>query len=580
MSFSFRLTWGIIRAVRTGTAKRPQRVLFNPRYRRIVGFFGRATATVLWWELVLRRLRGRDFVRRDAPQRYRRIARRFREMAVELGGVMIKVGQFLSARVDVLPPEVTEELAHLQDEVPPEDFAAIRAVIEEELGGPLDTLFAAFEEQEQAAASLGQTHRARLPTGESIVIKVQRPGIEELVAVDLAALRTAVGWLRYYRPISRRVDLDALLAEFSRTLWAELDYITEGGNAERFAENFARDPGIVIPDVYWSHTTKRVLALENVEAIKITNFGAIAAAGIDRGQVAERLVNCYFKQIFEDSFFHADPHPGNLFVRPLNEEPDEGSRRPFRLVFVDFGMVGQVPLRLKEGLREILIAVGTQDPQRLARAYQSAGFLLPSADLERIAAAEAKAFEVFWGKSLKELTSIGMEEAHAFAHEFRDLLFEMPFQIPNDVIFLGRLVALLAGMATSLDPDFNVWAAIEPYARKILTEDKALGWRQWLDELVRILQTTLALPGQMQRFIQRAERGELELRIDASGDLQQAVNRLQTATDRLVWGVIFAALLLVGALFYTNGLTTATTWCLVASALPLLRLLWPARRRR
>jgi predicted unusual protein kinase regulating ubiquinone biosynthesis (AarF/ABC1/UbiB family) len=561
-------------------AKRPQRVLLNPRYRRIVGFFGRATATVLWWELVLRQVRGRDFGRRSAPERYCRIACRFREMAVELGGVMIKVGQFLSARVDVLPPEVTEELAHLQDEVPPEDFAAIRAVIEEELGGPLDTRFGIFEEQEQAAASLGQTHRACLPTGESVVIKVQRPGIEDLVAIDLAALRTAVRWLRYYRPISRRADVDALLAEFSRTLWAELDYIAEGGNAERFAESFVRDPSIIIPRVYWSHTTRRVLALENVEAIKITDFDGIAAAGIDRRQVAERLVNCYFKQIFEDGFFHADPHPGNLFVRPLDEEPDDKGRHPFRLIFVDFGMVGQVPLRLKEGLREILIALGTQDAHRLARAYQGAGFLLPGADLERIATAEAKAFEVFWGKSIKELTNIGMEEAHEFAREFRDLLFDMPFQIPNDVIFLGRLVALLVGMATNLDPDFNVWGALEPYARKMLAEDEVLGWRQWPGELGRILQAILALPGQMQRFIQRAERGDLEFRIEASGDLQQAVNRLEATMDRLVWGVILAALLLTGALFYTNDLMTATTWCLVASALPLLRLLWPARWRR
>jgi len=561
-------------------AKKPRRVLLNPRYRHIVGFFGRVTATVLWWELILRRLRGREFVRRSAPERYRRIARRFREMAVEMGGVMIKVGQFLSARVDVLPPEVTEELAHLQDEVPPEDFAAIRAVIEEELDDPLDARFVAFEKQEQAAASLGQTHRARLPTGESVVIKVQRPGIEELVAIDLAALRTAVRWLRYYRPVSRRADVDALLAEFSRTLWAELDYIAEGGNAERLAENFIDDPGIVIPRVYWSHTTKRVLALENVEAIKITDFDSIAAAGIDRGRVAERLIDCYFKQIFEDSFFHADPHPGNLFVCPLDEEPDEDGQRPFRLIFVDFGMVGHVPLRLKEGLREILIALGTQDSHRLVRAYQSAGFLLPGADLERIAAAEAKAFEIFWGKSIKELTSIGMEEAHEFAREFRDLLFDMPFQIPNDVIFLGRLVALLVGMATSLDPDFNVWGALEPYARKMLAKDEVLGWRQWSGELGRILQAILALPGQMQRFVQRAERGELEFRIDASGDLQRAVNRLEATMDRLVWGVILAALLLVGALFYTNGLMTATTWCLVGSVFPLLRLLWPARWRR
>lgn len=237
-------------------------------------------------------------------------------------------------------------------------------------------------------------------------------------------------------------------------------------------------------------------------------------------------------------------------------------------------MVGQVALHLKEELREMIIAVGAQDAHRMARAYQSAGFLLPGADLDRIAAAEAKAFEYFWGKGISELVNIGMEEAHEFAREFRDLLFELPFQVPNDVIFLGRLAALLVGMVANLDPDFNVWAALEPYARQMLAEDEALGRRQWLGELERMARATLVLPGQMQRFIQRAERGELEMRIDATGDLQQTVNRLEMAMNRLVWGIVF------GALFYTNDLTAAATLCLAASAPPLLRLLWPTRRRR
>jgi predicted unusual protein kinase regulating ubiquinone biosynthesis (AarF/ABC1/UbiB family) len=239
---------------------------------------------------------------------------------------MIKVGQFLSTRVDVLPQEITGELAGLQDEVPPDDFADIRRVAEAEFGLPLEEKYCDFSQTPLAAASLGQVHKAKVSSipnqpepafteegSQDVVVKIQRPGIEAIIDTDLAALRTVGSWLHRYPPIRRRADIPALLNEFTRILYEEVDYEAEGRNAETFAVNFQGEDGVRVPGVVWSHSTRRVLTLQNVWGIKITDYEAISAAGIDRREVASRLLDTYLKQIFEDGFFHAD-HTRNLFV--------------------------------------------------------------------------------------------------------------------------------------------------------------------------------------------------------------------------------------------------------------------------
>ncbi len=264
------------------------------RYQRIMRFFAGVFMHVVWWDLLLARVMpGR--ARRTRPARFRRLAARFRELAVRMGGVMIKAGQFLSSRVDVLPPEITQELAGLQDEVPPEPMDAIYQVIEAELGQPPQALFASFEETPQAAASLGQTHRAWLfddqgGRGAAIVLKVQRLNIEQVVETDLAALRSVSRWVMLFPIIRRRVDAPALVQEFGRTTRLEIDYVAEANHAERFQEMFADDPNVRIPAVYRDYSTGRVLALENVEHIKITDLRAMRAAGIDRTEVAAPVV--------------------------------------------------------------------------------------------------------------------------------------------------------------------------------------------------------------------------------------------------------------------------------------------------
>ncbi|MCP4514420.1 MAG: AarF/ABC1/UbiB kinase family protein, partial [Delftia sp.] len=378
-----------------------------------------------------------------------RHAREFRALAIEMGGVLIKMGQFLSARVDILPPQVTQELAGLQDEVPPEPLRAILAVVEAEMG-PLEQFFEFFDQEVQAAASLGQVHRARLPGGELVVVKIQRPGIEELIDVDLSAVRAVLRWVDFYPPVRRRMDLLALLDEFARTLYEELDYLAEARNAETFAANFSRDSFIHIPAPYWTHTTRRVLTLEDVSNIKITDFQAIEAAGVARSAVAQRLFRIYLQQFFYDGFFHADPHPGNLFVQPLDQDGDNGGLpgRPFRLVFVDFGMVGRITAETKKHLRDLAIGMGTRDPARVVRAYERMGFLLPGADLELIQSATARVFDRFWGISMGEIAQLDYDAMHELMHEFRDLLYAMPFQVPQDFIYLGRTFGILSGMAT------------------------------------------------------------------------------------------------------------------------------------
>ena len=372
------------------------------------------------------------------------------------------------------------------------------------------------------------------------------PYIDQLIEVDLSALQQVGGWLERYPPISKRVDVSALVEEFSTSIREEVDYLAEGRNAETFAENFKDVVRVHVPRVVWSHTTRRVLTLEDVFAIKITDYEAITAAGIDRSQVANELLDIYLKQIFDDAFFHADPHPGNLFVTPLPGQLEDG-KPAWRLTFVDFGMVGHVPDRLRTGLRELLISVGTRDAGRLVRAYQTLDILLPSADLKLIERASAQVFEMFWGKSMTELRDINHAEMFRFADQFRELMYDLPFQLPQNLLMLGRTVSILSGMCTGLYKDFNLWTQVAPYATKLVSQEVGSNWRVWLDEAGNILKELIALPSQAGRVMSQLERGELIVQVPATN---RQLGYLEGAINRLAGSVIFAALLLGGVFLY------------------------------
>ena len=526
------------------------------RYRRILRFFAGVIASIVWWDLMMGRVPvARQRAIGSRPQRLRSLAREFRGLAIEMGGVMIKLGQFLSSRVDVLPIEVTQELQGLQDEVPPADNEQVFSLLREQLGD-LNRRFVNIERQPLAAASLGQVYRARLrPAGAAevarVVIKVQRPGIEDLVRTDLAALRVVARWIMRYKPIRKRANVPALMEEFARTLWQELDYRAEADNAEQFAAIHADNPRILIPRVYREHSTSRVVVLEDVEALKIGDMAALAAAGIDTKDVADLLLEAYFKQIFVAEFFHADPHPGNLFIRPRPAVEPGDAASAFQLVFVDFGMAVRLPKAMGESLRKVLIGVTQRDSRQLVEAYRDLGFFLPGADIERITEAHEAVLDQIYGRNLLDLTQPDPREIEAIGREFRDLLFDFPFQIPQDFIYLGRALGMISGLVSTLDPHINPWRQIERYGQQLLRGQSFQQFRDaGLGSLLELVRPLLETPARIQRLLGEAEKGRLRVQLKSDRDAVRQQERLEKRIGQLAWSVVSAAGILSATLVY------------------------------
>ncbi|GAA1874591.1 AarF/ABC1/UbiB kinase family protein [Paeniglutamicibacter psychrophenolicus] len=548
------------------------------RYRRILRFAARHLLTIWFHELFLHRIGLSRISERTRAKRKRDFARRFHALALELGGLMIKVGQFMSSRLDVLPPEITEELEGLQDEVPAVPFDAIRALAEQELGAPLGQRFAWIEQTPIAAASLGQAHRARLlpadaaDTGlDTVVVKVQRPGIEEIVAADLAALRKVGGWLSHFRVVSKRVDMPALVAEFAQTSLQEIDYLHEAANAERFAADFADDSRVAVPAVVWERTTRRVLTLQDVTAFKITDSRALAAAGIDPVLVAPVFAEVMFDQLFTNGYFHADPHPGNIFITPA---PDASGGHPWKVTFIDFGMMGEVPTGTRSGLRKLLIAAAARDGKGLVEAISQVGVLLPSADTSELERAMTQLFSRFGGMGFAELREVDPREFRGFADEFGQTIRTLPFQLPEDFLLIIRAISLTSGACSSLDPGFNLWDSVEPYAAQLLREERGNLASDVANQALEIAVIALGLPGRLDRLAARIEDGSLSV---ANPRFERRVARLERTGRRAVHAVLFGALLIAGAILRPDDEVLGNV-LMIGSVLPLLRGWWTGHR--
>lgn len=535
------------------------------RYRRILTFFAGVIAQIVWWDLMMGRVPGmRQRAIATRPERLRHMARDFRGLAIEMGGVMIKLGQFLSSRVDILPPEIIQELEGLQDEVPPADSRLVFNLLREQLGD-ISQRFEYIEPTPLAAASLGQVYRARLRAtsgvagvGAAVVVKIQRPSIENLVRTDLAALRVVARWVMRYKPIRKRANAPALMEEFARTLWEELDYESEAENAEHFAQIHAGNSRIYIPKVYREHSTPRVVVLEDVEALKIADLDSIQKAGIDPKEVADTLLEAYFQQIFVAEFFHADPHPGNLFVRPgpypqpVTADAGPSSQpRPFQLIFVDFGMAVRVPKSVGENLRKVLVGVTQRDTRQLTEAYRDLGFFLPGADLDRIAEAQEVVLNQIWGRNLLDLAQPDPREIEAVGREFRDLLYDFPFQIPQDFIYLGRALGMISGLVSRLDPQINPWRQIERYGLQLIRSDNLRQLRDFsLETILETIRPYLGAPARIQRLLEEAEKGRLRVQLKADRETVRQQERLEKRIGQLGWSVVTAAGILSATLVY------------------------------
>jgi predicted unusual protein kinase regulating ubiquinone biosynthesis (AarF/ABC1/UbiB family) len=527
------------------------------RYRAILLFFARVIAHFIWWDLIFAKI---PFMGAQArltrPRRYRLLARRFRGLALTMGGVMIKLGQFLSSRVDVLPQEITEELSGLQDEVPPETPEHIFAVLNEDLGN-LSLRFSEIEQQPLAAASLGQAHRAWLlpedgstEHGAPVVVKIRRPNIEKLVATDLAALHIVARWFMRYPPIRKRADVPELMKEFAHTLEEELDYISEADNAERFARMYEGSANVYIPKVYREHSTERVIVLEDVTAIKIIDMAGMEAAGIDTKEVASVMLETYFGQVFKEGFFHADPHPGNIFVRPYPDElwnREDHEKRPFWLIFVDFGMVGRVPELMGENLSKLLVSISRRDARALTDAFQDLGFFLPDADLDRITEVEGLMLDRLWGRKLLDLAQPDPREVQELSREFRDLLYGFPFQVPQDFIYLGRAIGMVSGLVAQLNPEINPWYYLEKFGRELISAQpvREMTWQTAVEAIRPYFDT----PDQVRRVLKMLESGRLK--VQTIGD-KESTRRLEKRLNRLSWSILGAAGILSSTLLYLN----------------------------
>ncbi|MGH0035207.1 MAG: ABC1 kinase family protein [Myxococcota bacterium] len=422
------------------------------RARRIGTTFGRVYLGIKTHQWIERRLSPPDMKRRWRRHN-RQSARSIHETAIELQGLILKGCQFLGSRADVLPPEYVEVLSALQDRVPPRPFGAIRRLVESELGAPLGDVFETFEPRPLAAASLAQVHLARLQDGRSVAVKVQYPDIAGLVHSDLSNLRAlfrAVGWLE------RDFDLMPLVEELSRVMPEELDFEREGRTCERIGDFFADRPDVAVPEIHWEWTRRRVLVMDYIDGIKISDTDALRDEGIDTGALMQTVVEAYCEMILARGLFHADPHPGNLMVR-------RGPGGRPQLVLLDFGLAKELPPDFRVHVVGLAAAVLAGDPGRMAESLLELGFETRSggaAALERIAQAVLEA-----AIALREQAFVDPDVAQRAGEHISRLVRQDPIvRIPSHLVLVGRVVGLLSGLGRTLEARVDMLRTLWPYA--------------------------------------------------------------------------------------------------------------------
>jgi len=477
----------------------------------------------------------------SAPGRHLRLA------FEELGPTFIKLGQLLSTRPDLLPPDTIAELKLLQDRVPPVPWADIHAVLEAELGQPVTTCFATIEKTPLASASLAQVHAATLADGSRIVVKVQRPQIEPLIETDLEILISLARLVQQRNPLGELYDLVAMAEEFAVTLRSELDYRREAHNAELFQSHFADAAYIHIPQIYWNYTTRRVLTMERLEGIKIDDIDALTAAGYDCQQVARHATRFVFKEILEDGVFHADPHPGNYVVLPGSGETESV------IGVMDFGKVGYLDTRDRVALTLLFISLVQMDPPSIVDQMIRLRFTERAVDRSTLEADLRRLLKQYQGVPLHEIRMA------ALLNTLLTLVFRHRLRLPTDFILLLQTLSMMEAAATRLDPDFEIFAVAKPYVRRF---QRQLWLRpQWGPEALRstiaLSDLLLRFPQQAVRILDRLEEDNLGLQIRVS-QLPTILHKVDRIANQLTITVLTAAFIIA-----------------IAWLLPLLDLTWP-----
>jgi ubiquinone biosynthesis protein len=466
-----------------------------------------------------RALRGREPREEHTPPEDLRLA------FEELGPTFIKLGQVLSTRADLLPPEYRTALAKLQDAAPAIPTDVVQEIIAAELHTSTSDAVASFHAEPLACASVGQAHLATLRDGTEVVVKVRRPNVVEVMDQDLEIIQNFAARASRRSKAAARYDLDGLADEFVQTLRAQLDYLQEARNAERFAANFAGDSSVQIPRVFWDLTTSRVITLERIRGMKVTDIAALDEAGLDRHDLAQRAARIVAKMVFEDGFFHADPHPGNFFIEPGG-----------RFGIVDFGMVGTLDDALREQLSRLLVGFLRQDPDRLADALLSLSTSTEPVERARLREDLAGLLERYFGLSIGEIslrTAVGDVLAIVRRHGLR---------LPRDLALLLTVLLVAGGLVAVLDPHFQFAEALAPYARRqLLAQITPAAVIERVEQFgADLAELAVDFPGRLDRLLKSVESGGLEVRL-RTDELESLLTRAERIGNRIAIAVLAAA---------------------------------------
>ena len=486
-----------------------------------------------------------------------------RETFLELGPTFIKVGQLFSTRADLFPIEYVEELSKLQDKVPAFSYEQAEEIILEDLGKTVQDLFQNFDPIPLAAASLGQVHRAQLHSGADVVVKVQRPGLNKLFEIDLGILRGIARYFQNHPRWGKGRDWVGIYDECCRILWLEIDYLNEGRNADTFRRNFRNCDWVKVPRVSWQYTAPRVLTLEYIPGIKISNYEALEASGLDRKELAQMGAKAYLQQLLNHGFFHADPHPGNIAVSPGGE-----------LIFYDFGMMGQITSNLREKLMETLFGITQQDGDRVMKSLIAVGALAPTGDMGPVRRSIQYMLDHFMDQPFEN------QSIASISDDLYEIAYDQPFRFPATFTFVMRAFSTLEGVGKGLDPEFNFMEVAQPFAIQLMSDGNLPNtansiFNEFSRQAVQVSSSALGLPGRIEDTLDKLEQGDIRMRVRLA-ETDRVLRRVSNVQMGTNYAVLISAFTLSATLLLISdkvGLALVVIFLAFAMGIAFLRLL-------
>ncbi|MDK2921459.1 MAG: ubiquinone biosynthesis protein [Desulfonauticus sp.] len=462
---------------------------------------------------------------------------RVRMVLEELGPTFLKLGQILSTRPDLLPVEFMQELTKLQDEVPPFPFPEVEAVVKEELQKPIDQLFSSFDEKPLAAASIGQVHQARMPDGKNVVVKIQRPGIQRTIEVDLEIMTHLAGLMEHHLEGWDIQRPTRVVEEFAHTLEKELDYTLEAAHTERFARQFEDEPAVYVPQVYREVTTSRVLTMEHISGIKASDIDRLEKEGLDRSEIARQGLILIMKQIFVHGFFHADPHPGNIFVLPDNV-----------LCYIDFGMMGRLDLETRERFADLIMSIVHRDEREAAKALLRLTLSEEEPDYPALQRDTAGFMDKHCYRPLKDV------ELGPLLHQFMEMAKKHRLGIPPDLFLMIKALSTVEGLGRALDPNLDVIEQAAPFMKRIQLNrihPRRIG-KDMVDSGTDLFYLLKDIPGEVRTILKLVRQGKVKMEFEHRG-LEPMIAANDRISNRLSFAVVLASLVIGSGLIVLSG---------------------------